>query len=174
MSASVTVAFIAAAVFAIVGALFSFKLFKGDWLLFVVGRQVFTDDAEKLEGFKKSGKRMALVTASFTLLMITIIWYKAAEIAGNGMLQTAGLWANNIMFLLFIVALIAFYVTHRMDKNKQEKLAKVDPEDTSSAAARMARRAQKARVDSFPTASLIMLIVIAAVAFGMGLAFGSI
>ena len=98
--------------------------------------------------------------------MLTIVWYKGAEIAGNDMLQTAGLYANNVMFLLFIVALIAFYAMQRIDKNKEAKLAKVDHSDVSGESARMARRMQKARVDSFPTATLIFLIVIAVAAFG--------
>lgn len=168
------ISFVIAAVLTVIATLFTLKFLKGDWLLFVVGRQVFTDDAARQDEFKKSGKRMAWVTGAFSLLMVTIIWYKAAEIAGNAALQTAGLYANNIMFLLFIVALVAFYVTHRMDKNKKEKLAKVDRRDMGSAAARMARRAQKARIDSFPTASIVFLIVVAIAAFSMGLLFGSI
>ena len=61
-----------------------------------------------------------------------------------------------------------------MDKSKEDKLAKVDASDTSSSSARMARRQQKARVDSFPTATLIFLIVVAVLAFGLGLLFSAI
>lgn len=171
MSISATVYFLIAAVLTVASVVFTAKLYKGEWLLFVVGRQVFTDDAKKIDGFRRTGKRMALVTAAFALLMVTIVWYKAAELAGQGTLKTVGLHANNIAFLLFIIALIAFYLLQRIDKNKESKLARVDKKDTSSAAARMARRAQKARVDSFPTASIVFLIVIAVAAFGMGLLF---
>lgn len=171
MSTFTTVCFAIAAVLTVASVVFTAKLYKGEWLLFVIGRQVFTDDAEKMDGFRRTGKRMALVTAAFALLMVTMVWYKAAELAGQGTLKTIGLHANNIAFLLFIIALIAFYLLQRIDKNKESKLARVNKKDTSSAAARMARRAQKARVDSFPTASIVFLIVIAVAAFGTGLLF---
>lgn len=174
MDATITAAFVFAVILAIIALMFTVQFARGEWLLFVVGRDVFTDDESKLEAFRKTGKRIAFITAAFALLMLTIVWYKGAEIAGNDMLQTAGLYANNVMFLLFIVALIAFYAMQRIDKNKEAKLAKVDRSDVSGESARMARRMQKARVDSFPTATLIFLIVIAVAAFGMGMLFGSL
>lgn len=173
MDAFATASFLIAIVCTIVAALFTFQLARGQWLLFVFGRAIFDEDPAKQEKARTIGKRMALVTGAFALLALTIVVYKAAELAGNGMLHTIGLYANNIAFLLFIAALIGFYAIQRYDKNREEKLSKVDSGDTSSAAARMARRAQKARVDSFPTATLIFLICIAAAAFALGLLFSS-
>lgn len=174
MDTATTIAFVCASICAIASLILTFKFFCGEWLLFVVGKQVFTDDQNKIQEFKKTGKLMAAVTGAFALLMLTIMWYKGAEFAGNASLQAAGLMANNFAFLLFIVALVAFYIVQRMAKNKKEQLTKVDKRDTSSDSARMARRVQKARIDSFSTATLVFLIIITVVAFGMGLLFGSL
>lgn len=174
MDGLTTVSFIFAIVCTVVAVAFTWQFAHGQWLLFLVGREVFEENEVKRAKAIKSGQRMAFVTGAFALLTLTILVYKFAEINANEMLRTAGLMANNVAFLLFIVALIAFYAMQRMDKSKEAELGKVDRSDTSSASARMARRAQKARVDSFPTATLIFLICIAVVAFGLGLLFSAI
>ena len=174
MDALTTASFVLAIVCTVAAIAFTWQFAHGQWLLFLVGREVFEENEAKQEKARKTGVRMAFVTGTFALLTLTILVYKFAEINANDMLRSAGLMANNVAFLLFIVALIVFYAMQRMDKSKEAKLAKVDPRDTSSASARMARRQQKARVDSFPTATLIFLIVVAVLAFGLGLLFSAI
>ena len=171
MDALTTASFVLAIVCTVAAIAFTWQFAHGQWLLFLVGREVFDQNEAKQEKARKTGVRMSFVTGAFTL---TILVYKFAEINANDILRTAGLMANNVTFLLFIVALIVFYAMQRMDKSKEDKLAKVDAGDTSSASARMARRQQKARVDSFPTATLIFLIVVAVLAFGLGLLFSAI
>lgn len=174
MDGLTTVSFIIAIVCTVVAVAFTWQFAHGQWLLFLVGREVFEENEAKRAKAVACGKRMAFVTCAFALLTVTILVYKFAEINANEVLRSAGLMANNAAFLLFIVALIAFYAMQRMDKSKEAKLEKVDKNDTSSASARMARRAQKARVDSFPTATLIFLICVAVIAFGLGLLFSAI
>lgn len=174
MDALTTASFVLAIVCTVAAIAFTWQFAHGQWLLFLVGREVFDQDEAKQKKVRKTGVRMAFVTGAFALLTLTILVYKFAEINANDMLRTAGLIANNVAFLLFIVALIVFYAMQRMDKSKEDKLAKVDAGDTSSTSARMARRQQKARVDSFPTATLIFLIVVAVLAFGLGLLFSAI
>lgn len=174
MDALTTASFVLAIVCTVAAIAFTWQFAHGQWLLFLVGREVFDQNEAKQQKARKTGVRMAFVTGAFALLSLTILVYKFAEINANDMLRTAGLMANNVAFLLFIVALIVFYAMQRMDKSKEDKLAKVDASDTSSASVRMARRQQKARVDSFPTATLIFLIVVAVLAFGLGLLFSAI
>lgn len=174
MDALTTASFVLAIACTVAAIAFTWQFAHGQWLLFLIGREVFDQNAAKQEKARKTGVRMSFVTGAFALLTLTILVYKFAEINANDMLRTAGLMANNVAFLLFIVALIVFYAMQRMDKSKEDKLAKVDAGDTSSASARMARRQQKARVDSFPTATLIFLIVVAVLAFGLGLLFSAI
>lgn len=174
MDALTTASFVLAIVCTVAAIAFTWQFAHGQWLLFLVGREVFDQNEAKQEKARKTGVRMAIVTGAFALLTLTILVYKFAELNADDMLRTAGLMANNVAFLLFIVALIVFYAMQRMDKSKEDKLAKVDASDTSSASARMARRQQKARVDSFPTATLIFLIVVAVLAFGLGLLFSAI
>lgn len=174
MDALTTASFVLAIACTVAAIAFTWQFAHGQWLLFLVGREVFDQNEAKQEKVRKTGVRMSFVTGAFALLTLTILVYKFAEINANDMLRTAGLIANNVAFLLFIVALIVFYAMQRMDKSKEDKLAKVDADDTSSASARMARRQQKARVDSFPTATLIFLIVVAVLAFGLGLLFSAI
>lgn len=173
MDGLTTVSFIIALVCAVAAIAFTWQFAHGQWLLFLVGREVFDEDERKQAKARKAGQRMAFVTGAFALLTITILLYAFGKLNGNPAVLQIGLIANNIAFLLFIVALILFYAMQRMDKSKEEKIAKVDVRDTSSASARMARRAQKARVDSFPTATLIFLICIAVIAFALGLLFSS-
>lgn len=173
MDGLTTISFIIALVCTVAAVAFTWQFAHGQWLLFLVGREVFDENEQKQAKARKAGRRMAFVTGAFALLTLTILVYAFAKINGSGILLQVGLIANNIAFLLFIVALIAFYAMQRMDKSKEEKLSKVDSRDTSSAAARMARRAQKARVDSFPTATLIFLICIAVIAFALGLLFSA-
>lgn len=174
MDAPTTFSFLLALVCTVAALAFTWQFARGQWLLFLVGREVFDESEETQRKARAAGRRMAFVTGAFALLALTIMVYKLAELNGQDLLRTIGLTANNIAFLIFIVALIAFYALQRRDKAAEAKLAKVDRDSTSSANARMARRMQKARVDSFPTATLIFLICIAVVAFALGLLFSAI
>ena len=57
MDATITAAFVFAVILAIIALMFTVQFARGEWLLFVVGRDVFTDDESKLEAFRKTGKR---------------------------------------------------------------------------------------------------------------------
>lgn len=173
---STAIAILAAAcALAVVAVLITVQFLRGEWLWLLIGRKALDplSDAQ-LEKARTSAKRMALVTGALALLLVTIAVYKGAEFAGFPALKSAGIVANNIAFLLFVVALIAFYAMQRMKRDSEGELKKVDAREESTEAARMARRARKARVDSFPTPTLLFLIAVAAIAFGMGLAFSAI
>lgn len=174
MDALTTFSFAFAIVCTAAAIIFTWQFAHGRWLLFLVGRAVFDESEDKRRKTLLVGRRMAFVTGSFALLTLTIMVYKFAEIDGDDTLRSIGLMANNIAFLIFIVALIAFYAMQRMDKTKEAKLAKVDKTSVSMESARMARRQQMARVDSFPTATLVFLIIVAMLAFCFGLLFAAI
>ena len=175
MKSLVFPALAAACLLAVAAILLTVQFARGAWLYLLIGRKALDpSSASELERARRSAKRMAPVTAALALLLLTIVAYKAGELAGIPALESAGIMANNVAFLLFIVALIAFYALQRMKRDSEGELRKVDAREESSEAARMARRARKARVDSFPTPTLLFLIAVALIAFGMGFLFSMI
>lgn len=174
MESASLVAMMVTAALAAVSVVFTVQFARGEWLLFLVGRQVFDLDDVKREKAVRSARLMACVTGALALLLVTIIVYKYGRISGDSGLATVGLWANNIAFVVFVAALIAFYAIERHQKNASEKLKRADAGDTSKENAKMARRMQKARVDTFPTATLVFLVCVAVVAFVTGILFSTL
>lgn len=164
--------FILAGIIAIVCIAITVQLARGNWLSLVAGRTAY-DNPEKMEKNARCAKRMAFVTGTFALLTATIIFYKAFEVAGNASVAEIGLSINNVSFVLFIIALIAFYVMQRAYKDPMDKPSIGGSKKISSREARLARRAQNARVEAFSSATLFLLIAIIVCAFALGLLFSA-
>ena len=171
MSSLTFFAVVIALCLAAASATVSFQLFRGSWLFLVVGKKANSDDPTQQEKAQKTAKRMTLVTATLALLLLTIVIYEIARSGGNKSFSQVALVINNIAFVLFIAALIAFYVMQRASGNPPSTKEIARTKDISSESARMVRRAQKAKIDVFPTATLWLLIGVAVIAFGVGFLF---
>lgn len=157
--------------FAVASAAVTLQLLRGSWLFLVMGKQAHSDDPKQMQKAVTIGKRMSFVTGALALLLITIVLYEIACVSANAAFIQITLVANNIAFVLFIVALVAFYVMQRSGNKLPPTKELARSKEISSESARMVRRAQKAKIDVFPTATLVLLIAITVVAFGMGFLF---
>ena len=80
MDALTTASFVLAIVCTVAAIAFTWQFAHGQWLLFLVGREVFDQNEAKQEKARKTGVRMSFVTGAFALLTLTILVYKFAEL----------------------------------------------------------------------------------------------
>ncbi len=176
MEVAILLLFVVTGILFIAAILLTVLLAQGKCLILLIGPTASREaNTEKLGKAQKSAKRMAFVCATFALLLITIAAYKAAELASASDLSSFFLMANNAAFILFVVALIVFFVMQRYYKDPLDV-----PLDTTKGKpsvedqARLARRKQRAKMDAFPVATLVFLIVIILLAFVFGIFFSLI
>lgn len=147
------------------------QLARGAWLFLVAGAQArdFPSDEQERRAVT-AGRRMAPVLGTLALLLATMAAYQGLRLAGSDAAQVF-LMANNVMFVAFIIALVAFYVMQRAYKDPLDKPAAPGGRTVTSEQAALERRARKARLDAFPTATLATLIAVVVIAVGTGILF---
>lgn len=171
MDPMVAIAFIVAAAAFAASLAAAIQLARGHWLALVGGRAALGEgDEASLAGVRRAGRHMAVVMGVFCALTGTIMLYEAGDLAGIDALASAGLMANNVAFVAFVIVFIWFFIMQRPDRN-----AARDGETRAERDAEMLqRRRQAARMDHLPVPLLLTSIALLALTALVGFAFSLI